>query len=62
VFVRAEIIRPGEALADTHDDLERISERSRAAFEKHEDEFQGYQSWPGIKPKPTDPEKVLDAH
>jgi general secretion pathway protein D len=62
VFVRAEIIRPSEALAGQHDELERISERNRIAFEKHEQEFQEYQSWPGIKPKPTEPEKVLNAH
>lgn len=62
VFVRAEIIRPAEALAGTLEDLERISEQNRAAFEKHEEEFQRYQDWPGIKPKPTDPEKALDSH
>ncbi|MHC4438324.1 MAG: type II secretion system protein GspD, partial [Planctomycetota bacterium] len=62
VFVRAEIIRPAEAIAGTHEDLERISEQNRSDFEKHEEEFQKYQSWPGIKPHPTDPEKVLDSH
>jgi len=62
VFVRAEIIRPAEAIAGTHEDLERISEQNRSDFEKHEKEFQEYQSWPGIKANPTDPEKVLDAH
>jgi general secretion pathway protein D len=61
VFVRAEIIRPSEALAGTNDELEKISEQNRAAFEKHEQEFQNYQSWPGIKSKPIDPEKVLNA-
>jgi type II secretory pathway component GspD/PulD (secretin) len=62
VFVRAEIIRPVEAIAGTHEDLERISEQNRSDFEKHEKEFQQYESWPGIKPSPTDPEKVLEAH
>jgi type II secretory pathway component GspD/PulD (secretin) len=62
VFVRAEIIRPVEAIAGTHEDLERISKQNRSDFEKHEEEFQKYQSWPGIKARPTDPEKVLDAH
>lgn len=62
VFVRAEVIRPAEALAGVQKDLERISERSRAAFEKHEEEFQNYQDWPGIKPEPVEPEKVLEAH
>ena len=42
-------------------DLEDLSERNRKAFEKHELEFQTYQDWPGIKPKPVDPSKVLDA-
>jgi general secretion pathway protein D len=60
VFVKAEIIRPPEeGLAQV--DLERISERNRAAFEEHEDEFQNYHDWPGIKPKPMKPDKVLDA-
>jgi general secretion pathway protein D len=62
VFVKAEIIRPA-ALADGHGlkDLERLSERNRTAFEKHEREFQRYEDWPGITPKPVDPPKVLDA-
>jgi len=60
VFVKAEIIRPPEeGLAQV--DLERISERNRTAFEGHEDEFQKYHDWPGVKPKPMKPLKVLDA-
>ena len=62
VFVRAEIIRPVEAIAGTHEDLERISEQNRNVFEKHEKEFQDFQYWPGAKANPVDPEKVLDAH
>jgi len=61
VFVRAEVIRPAEAVAGTQEDLKRISDRDRASFEQHEQEFQGYQDWPGVKPKPTTPSKVLDA-
>ncbi len=61
VFVRAEIIRPAEALAGALDDLERISERDRTSFEGHEQEFQTHEDWPGIKPGPTEPAKVLDA-
>lgn len=60
VFVKAEIIRPadhGQGMAD----LEAISERHRIAFEKHELEFQNYEDWPGIKPQPVDPVKVLEA-
>jgi type II secretory pathway component GspD/PulD (secretin) len=60
VFVKAEIIRPdGEGLVG--DDLVRISDRNREAFEKHEIEFQDYHDWPGIKPKAMKPLKVLDA-
>lgn len=60
VFVRANILRPEETLAGLPE-LERISDRNRAAFEKSEDEFQKYHDWPGIKPKPVDPLRVLDA-
>jgi len=60
VFVKAEIIRPDEE-GFVGDDLARISERSRKAFEKHEIEFQDYRDWPGIKPKAMGPLKVLDA-
>jgi type II secretory pathway component GspD/PulD (secretin) len=61
VFVKAEIIRPAETEAQGLKDLERISERSRLEFEKHEDEFQSHENWPGIKPRPVNPPKVLDA-
>jgi general secretion pathway protein D len=60
VFVRANILRPEETMAGLTE-LEEISERNRRAFEKAEDEFQKYQDWPGIKPTPVDPPKVLDA-
>jgi type II secretory pathway component GspD/PulD (secretin) len=60
VFVKAEIIRP-EDTAFAMGDLERISNRNRAAFEEIEDEFQKYHDWPGIKPKPMDPLRVLEA-
>jgi len=60
VFVKAEIIRPAET-GLTQVDLERISNRNREAFEKHEIEFQEYHDWPGIKPKAMKPSKVLDA-
>ncbi len=42
------------------DNLKRISDQSREAFERHEKEFQDYQSWPGVPPKTTTPERVLD--
>ena len=60
VFVKAEVIRP-EDTTYAMGELVRISDRNRAAFEKHEREFQEYQDWPGIKPKPIDPLKVLEA-
>jgi general secretion pathway protein D len=61
VFVKAEVIRPAQTLAGGMDSLKEISERNRTAFEKHELEWQQYQSWPGVKPKPVAPPKVLDA-
>jgi len=61
VFVKAEVIRPEEGITQGMKDLVEISDKRRMAFEKHESEFQQYQDWPGIKPKPVDPPKVLDA-
>ncbi len=60
VFVKASILRPENTLGGLPE-LERISERNRAAFEKQEERFQKYEDWPGIKPQPVDPVKVLDA-
>jgi len=60
IFVKGEILRPDDTLAGLPD-LERISERNRAAFEEFEDRFQGHEDWPGVKPKPMKPVKVLDA-
>ncbi len=60
VFVKAEIIRPVEA-GFAQEDLQRISQRNRTAFEKHELEFQKYHDWPGAKPQPMEPLRVLDA-
>ncbi len=60
IFVKAEIIRPAETLAQGLPDLERISQRNRLAFETFEQEFQGYKSVPGVKSKPVAPAKVLD--
>jgi general secretion pathway protein D len=61
IFVKTEIIRPTGILAQEMKQLETASESNRRAFEKHEQEFQSYQSWPGIKSRPVDPVKVLDA-
>ncbi len=60
IFVKADILRPDKEL-DGLPDLERISKRNRVAFEKFEEKFQKYQDWPGIKPKPMDPLRILDA-
>jgi len=60
VFVKAEIIKPEDKTL-AKDDLRKISERNRNAFEEYETEFQEYNDWPGIKPKTMTPSKVLDA-
>lgn len=62
VFVKAEIIRPASSDLKGMQDLEKISEVNRTAFEKHELEFQTHQDWPGLKSKPVSPAKVLDAN
>ena len=61
VFVKAEVIRPQQGTARGMEDLEKLSERNRLAFEEHELEFQSYQSWPGIKEPAMSPGKVLEA-
>ena len=60
VFVKANILRP-ETTLEGLSEIEKISERNRAAFEKSEEVFQKYDDVPGIKPTPVDPVKVLDA-
>jgi general secretion pathway protein D len=62
IFVRAEIIRPAEERRQGTSDIDVISQKNREAFEKHEQEFQNYQDWPGLQPKPVDPKKVLESH
>jgi len=59
VFVKAHILRPGEkgGLSDT----ELVSRRNREKFERYEEEMQRYEDWPGIKSKPMDPLRVLEA-
>ena len=61
VFVKAEIIRPTDGLIEGMGGLEVLSQRNRAAFEDHEAQFQAYQAWPGVTPKPVEPARVLDA-
>jgi type II secretory pathway component GspD/PulD (secretin) len=60
VFVKANILRPGEESAGISD-LEKVSLKNRATFEKYEKEMQEYEDWPGIKPEPMDPLQVLEA-
>lgn len=60
IFVKAQIIRPADVLAG-ESDLERISDRNRAAFERHEARFQNYQTWPGVEASGMIPARVLDA-
>jgi type II secretory pathway component GspD/PulD (secretin) len=59
VFVRASIMRPGEVL-DGDSTLEVVSGKNRATFEKYEREMQEYEDWPGIKPTPMDPLRILE--
>jgi general secretion pathway protein D len=61
VFVKAEIIRPTEHAGRGLDALTATSEREREAFEQHEREFQNHEDWPGLKSKPTEPKRVLEA-
>ena len=62
IFVKANILRPEQtANAGGLPELENISQRNRASFEKFEDKFQQYHDWPGVKPRPMDPLKVLEA-
>jgi len=58
VFLKANIVRPYEK-AET-EDLHKISEENRKAFEKSESEFQNHEDIPGIKPESMQPERVLD--
>ena len=55
VFVKAHILRPGEAKGS----VEHVSGVNQATFEKYEKEMQDYQDLPGIKSKPLDPAQVL---
>jgi general secretion pathway protein D len=60
IFVKANILRPDETVAGLAD-LRKTSDRNRAAVEGFEERFQEHQDWPGIKPKPVDPLRVLEA-
>ena len=59
VFVKAHILRPGEEV-EGPTDIEKISDKNRGAFEKFEKKFQELEDWPGIKPEPMEPLKILE--
>jgi general secretion pathway protein D len=59
VFVKANILRPND-VAKGLPDLEKISDVNKMAFQKFEDEFQRYEDWPGIRPRPMNPQRVLE--
>jgi general secretion pathway protein D len=59
IFVKAYALRPTEGVKGLPE-AEAISNENRAAFEKAERTFQTYNDIPGIKPKPMDPNRVLD--
>ena len=60
VFVKANILRPSETVAGLPD-LQKMSDRNRGAVEGFEERFQEHQDWPGVKPKPVEPLRVLEA-
>lgn len=59
VFVKANVLRPSDQIEGL-EDLRRVSSTNRQAFEEMEKKFQEHQDWPGVKPKPMTPEKVLE--
>lgn len=59
IFVRASIIRPGDQLGGM-EDIRRVSDSHRREFERLEKEFQEAKDWPGFKPQPMDPLKILE--
>ena len=59
VFVKAHILRPGEEMTG-ESDIELVSAKNRADFERYEREMQEYEDWPGIKPQPLDPLRILE--
>lgn len=59
VFVKANVIRPGNQLEGL-EDIKRVSEKYRQQFEEMEGAFQKAEDWPGIPSKPQYPEKVLE--
>ncbi len=59
VFVKANVLRPVSEITE-ESDIIKISKQNRAKFESYEKQMQEYEDWPGIKPKPMDPVKILE--
>ncbi len=59
IFIKAHILRPGDELTG-ESDIEKVSEKNRAAFEQLERKFQELEDWPGIKPEPIEPLRILE--
>jgi len=60
IFVKANILRPDETSVALGQ-LQQISAMSKEEFEQEERKFQDKKVWPGIKPEPMTPVKVLEA-
>jgi type II secretory pathway component GspD/PulD (secretin) len=58
VFLKANIVRPYEE--SRLQDLQKISEEHQKAFEKSESEFQEMEDFPGIRPEPMQPKRILE--
>jgi len=58
VFLKANIVRPYDETGTA--DLQKISQQQRETFETSEAEFQKHEGVPGLKPKPMQPERVLE--
>ncbi len=59
VFVKANILRPGDQ-AGGLEDMRRVSGSNRQAFEEFEQNFQEMEDWPGIRPKTMEPRQILE--
>jgi type II secretory pathway component GspD/PulD (secretin) len=58
IFIKANILRPGENMSSN--DLKEISNKNREQFEAMESEMQTYQDWPGIDSPSMPPRKILE--
>lgn len=59
VFVKANVIRPGDEIGGLKD-IRRVSARNRKTFEDLEAQFQEMPDFPGIPPAKLEPVKVLE--